>query len=129
MLRVHHLNNSRSQKTLWLLEELKLSYEMVTYQRDAATMVGPPTLKALHPMGKSPVLEEDGRLLFESGAICDYLLTRYGEGRLRPDPQGPDYLRYVELLYFAVAAGMNPIMLQMHSRARGNPGGDEYATA
>jgi glutathione S-transferase len=129
MLRVHHLNNSRSQKTLWLLEELELPYEIVPYQRDAATMVGPPALKALHPMGKSPVLEEDGRLLFESGAICDYILTRYGEGRLQPDPQGPDYLRYVELLYFAVAAGMNPIMMKMHSRARGNAGGDEYANA
>jgi glutathione S-transferase len=129
MLRVHHLNNSRSQKTLWLLEELKLPYEIVPYQRDPATMVGPPALKALHPMGKSPVLEEDGKLLFESGAICDYILTRYGAGRLRPDPQGENYLRFVELLYFAVAAGMNPIMLMIHSRARGNAGGDEYANA
>jgi glutathione S-transferase len=80
-------------------------------------------------MGKSPVLEVDGQLLFESGAICDYILTRYGEGRLQPDPQGPDSLSYVELLYFAVAAGMNPIMLSMHSRARGNAGGDEYTNA
>jgi glutathione S-transferase len=129
MLRVHHLNNSRSQKTLWLLEELELPYEIVSYQRDPATMMGPPAIKALHPMGKSPVLEEDGRLLFESGAISDYVLTRYGNGRLMPDPQGPDYLRYVELIYFAVAAGMNPIMLSMHSRARGNAGGDDYSAA
>jgi glutathione S-transferase len=129
MLRVHHLNNSRSQKTLWLLEELDLPYEIVPYSRDAATMMGPPAIKALHPMGKSPVLEEDGRLLFESGAICDYILTRYGKGRLMPDRQSADYMPYVELLYFAVAAGMNPIMLTLHSRSRGHAGGDEYLTA
>jgi glutathione S-transferase len=129
MLRLHHLNNSRSQKTLWLLEELELPFEIVAYQRDPATMMGPPAIKALHPMGKSPVLEDDGRLLFESGAICDYLLTRYGEGRLMPDRQGPDYLSYVELLYFAVSAGMNPIMQMMHARARGHAEGDDYIVA
>jgi glutathione S-transferase len=129
MLRLHHLNNSRSQKSLWLLEELELPYEIVPYSRDPATMMGPPAIKALHPMGKSPVLEEDGRLLFESGAICDYVLTRFGEGRLMPDRQGPDYLPYVELLYFAVAAGMNPIMQMMHARARGHAQGDDYASA
>jgi glutathione S-transferase len=129
MLRVHHLNNSRSQKTLWLLEELELPYEIVPYSRDAKTMMGPPAIKALHPMGKSPVLEEDGHLLFESGAICDYILTRYGEGRLMPDRQSADYMAYVELLYFAVAAGMNPIMLTLHGRSRGHGEGDEYLTA
>lgn len=128
MLRVHHLNNSRSQKTLWLLEELELPYEIVAYQREPS-MMGPPAIKALHPMGKSPVLEEDGHLLFESGAICDYILTRYGAGRLMPDPQGSDYMRYIELLYFAVAAGMNPIMMAMHSRARGHTDGDAYTNA
>lgn len=92
-------------------------------------MMGPPAIKALHPMGKSPVLEEDGQLLFESGAICDYILTRYGAGRLMPDPQGPDYMRYIELLYFAVAAGTNPIMMTMHSRARGNMEDDPFANA
>jgi glutathione S-transferase len=129
MLRVHHLNNSRSQKIVWLLEELDMAYEIVPYLRDPATMMGPPALKALHPMGKSPVLETDGRLLFESGAICDFILTRHGEGRLQPDVQGPDYLAYVELLYFAVAAGMNPIMLAMHARARGAAKADDYPTA
>jgi glutathione S-transferase len=129
MLRVHHLNNSRSQKTLWLLEELELPYEIVPYSRDAKTMMGPPAIKALHPMGKSPVLEEDGRLLFESGAICDYILTRYGEGRLMPDRQSADYMVYLELLYFAVASGMNPILQTLHSRSRGHGEGDEYLTA
>jgi glutathione S-transferase len=129
MLRVHHLNNSRSQKTLWLLEELELPYEIVPYSRDAKTMMGPPAIKALHPMGKSPVLEEDGRLLFESGAICDYILTRYGEGRLMPDRQSTDYMVYLELLYFAVASGMNPILQTLHSRSRGHGEGDAYLTA
>jgi glutathione S-transferase len=129
MLRVHHLNNSRSQKTLWLLEELELVYEIVPYQRDAKTMMGPPEIKALHPMGKSPVLEEDGRLLFESGAICDYILTRYGAGRLQPRRESADYMRYVELLYFAVASGMNPILQTLHARSRGHGEGDDYLIA
>jgi glutathione S-transferase len=129
MLRVHHLGNSRSQKTLWLLEELNLPYEIVPYSRDAQTMMGPPAIKALHPMGKSPVLEEDGRLLFESGAICDYILTRYGDGRLMPNRQSADYMAYVELLYFAVASGMNPILQTLHARARGHSEGDDYLAA
>lgn len=128
MLRLHHLNNSRSQKSLWLLEELDLTYEIVPYSRDPATMMGPPAIKALHPMGKSPVLEDEGRLLFESGAICDYVLTRYGEGRLMPDRQGPNYLTFVELLYFAVSSGMNPILQMMHARARGHAP-DDYLVA
>jgi glutathione S-transferase len=119
MLTLHHLNNSRSQKILWLLEELELRYELVHYKRDPQTLMGPPTLKALHPLGKSPVLEEDGKLLVESGAITEYLLARYGEGRLAPDPEGPDQMRFVECLYFAVSAGMNPIMIKVYARAFG----------
>jgi glutathione S-transferase len=92
-------------------------------------MMGPPAIKALHPMGKSPMLEVDGRLLFESGAISDFILARYGKGRLMPDPQGADYLRYVELLYFAVASGMNPILQTLHARSRGHGEGDDYLTA
>lgn len=119
MLTVHHLNNSRSQKTLWLLEELELPYEIVRYQRDSETLMGPPALKALHPLGKSPVLEEDGKLLSESGAITEYLLACYGNGRLAPDPAGPDQMRFLECLYFAVSAGMNPVMIKVYSRAFG----------
>jgi glutathione S-transferase len=119
MLTLHHRNNSRSQKILWLLEELELRYELVHYKRDPQTLMGPPTLKALHPLGKSPVLEEDGKLLVESGAITEYLLARYGEGRLAPDPEGPDQMRFVECLYFAVSAGMNPIMIKVYARAFG----------
>ena len=117
MLKLHHLNNSRSQKILWLLEELELTYELVKYQRHPETLMGPPELKALHPLGKSPVLEVDGQLLSESGAICDYILDRFGNGRLAPDPSGPDQLRFVENLYFAVSAGMNPIMIKVYCQA------------
>jgi glutathione S-transferase len=122
MLTLHHLNNSRSQKILWLLEELELPYALVCYQRDPQTLMGPPALKALHSLGKSPVLEEDGKMLAESGAITEYLLARYGEGRLAPDPAEPDHMRFVECLYFAVSAGMNPIMIKVYARAFGLTG-------
>lgn len=122
MLTLHHLNNSRSQKILWLLEELELPYELVCYQRDPQTLMGPPALKALHPLGKSPVLEEGGKLLSESGAITEYILTRYSKGRLAPDPAGPDHMRFVECMYFAVSAGMNPIMIKVYARAFGLTG-------
>ncbi len=117
MLTIHHLNNSRSQKIVWLLEELELAYELVSYQRDPVTLMGPPALKALHPLGKSPVLDDSGQLLSESGAITQYLLSRYGNGRLAPDPSGPDHLRFLECLYFAVSAGMNPIMIKVYASA------------
>lgn len=117
MLTLHHLNNSRSQKIVWLLEELELGYELVKYQRDAITLMGPPALKALHPLGKAPVLDDSGHLLSESGAITQYLLSRYGGGRLAPDPAGPDHLRFLECLYFAVSAGMNPIMIKVYASA------------
>lgn len=122
MLTLHHLNNSRSQKILWLLEELELPYELVCYQRDPQTLMGPPALKALHPLGKSPVLEEGGKLLSESGAITEYILTRYSKGRLAPDPAGPDHMRFVECMYFSVSAGMNPIMIKVYARAFGLTG-------
>jgi glutathione S-transferase len=119
MLTIHHLNDSRSQKVVWLLEELELPYEIVHYQRDPQTLMGPPALKALHPLGKAPVLDDDGALLCESGAITHYLLMRYGGGRLAPDPSGPDQMRFLECLYFAVSAGMNPIMIKVYARAFG----------
>ncbi|MEY4269646.1 MAG: hypothetical protein RLZZ58_862 [Pseudomonadota bacterium] len=122
MLTLHHLNNSRSQKILWLLEELELPYELVRYQRDPLTLMGPPALKALHPLGKSPVLDDGGQLLSESGAITQYLLARYGQGRLAPDPAGSDHMRFVECQYFAVSAGMNPIMIKVYARAFGLTG-------
>ncbi|OYY72855.1 glutathione S-transferase family protein [Sphingomonas sp. 28-63-12] len=131
VLTVHHLNDSRSQKIVWLLEELELPFEIVHYRRDPVTLMGPSALKALHPLGKSPVLDENGHLLCESGAIVDYVLARYGKGRLAPDPAGPDHQRFVECLYSAVSAATNPIMIKVYARAFGLSGGpmDQSADA
>ena len=93
MIVVHHLNNSRSQRVLWMLEELGLAYELKPYERDPKTMLAPPSLRQVHPLGKSPVIEDDGKTLAESGAILDYLARRYGAGRLIPDGDTPQYLR------------------------------------
>jgi glutathione S-transferase len=84
MLVVHHLNDSRSQRVLWLLEELGTPYEIKFYQRDAVTRLAPPELKAIHPLGKSPVVTDNGQTVHESGAIVDYLIRHYGNGRLQP---------------------------------------------
>jgi len=100
MITVHHLNNSRSQRVLWLLEELGLPYEIKKYQRDAKTMLAPPELRAVHPLGKSPVITDDGLTVAESGAIIEYLLDRYGEGRLRPTAGTPERLRFTYWLHF-----------------------------
>jgi glutathione S-transferase len=129
MLTVHHLNDSRSQKIVWLLEELVLPYDIIHYERDAVTQMGPPALKALHPLGKSPVLDDDGALLTESGAITAYILARYGNGRLAPDPARADFMAFTEYLYFAVSAGMNPIMIKVYARAFGLGGGPMDAAA
>jgi glutathione S-transferase len=129
VLTLHHLENSRSQKIVWLLEELGLPYDIIHYARDPVTQMGPPELKAVHPVGKSPVLDDDGHLLVESGAITEYLVRRHGAGRLAPDPAGPDFMRYLEWLYFAVSAGMNPIMIKVYARAFGLAGGAMDASA
>ncbi|HEX4871454.1 MAG TPA: glutathione S-transferase N-terminal domain-containing protein, partial [Nevskiaceae bacterium] len=84
MIVVHHLNNSRSQRVLWLLEELGLPYRVQRYERDAKTMLAPPELRAVHPLGKSPVIEDEGLVVAESGAIVEYLVDRHGGGRLLP---------------------------------------------
>ena len=93
MITVHHLNNSRSQRVLWLLEELGVPYEIKRYQRDAKTMLAPPELRDVHPLGKSPVITEDGITVAESGAIVEYLVERYGNGKLVPAPGTPEKLR------------------------------------
>src|SRR5262247_1522548 len=89
---VHHLNNSRSQRLLWLLEELGIPYEIKRYQRDATTMLAPPELRQVHPLGKSPVITDGDVTLAESGAIMEYVLERYGGGRLIPKPGTPEKL-------------------------------------
>jgi glutathione S-transferase len=116
---VHHLNDSRSQRILWLLEELALPYEIKRYQRDAQTRLAPPELKAVHPLGKSPVLEDDGRIVIESGAIVDYLIRRHGGGRLQPDPASAAYDEYVQWLHYAEGSAMLPLMLHLYTSRLG----------
>lgn len=114
MLTVHHLNNSRSQRVLWLLEELELPYEIVHYQRDPKTMLAPASLKAVHPLGKSPVVTtDDGATLAESGAIIESLIERYGQGRLAPAPGSPEALRCRYWLHFAEGTAMSPLLLKL----------------
>ena len=113
MLVVHHLNNSRSQRILWLLEELGLPYEIRHYQRDAQTMLAPPELLAVHPLGKSPVLTDDGTTVAETGAIVEYLIDGPGGGRLRPAPGTPAFLRYRYWLHFAEGSAMPPLLLTL----------------
>ena len=113
MIVVHHLNNSRSQRVLWLLEELEIPYEVRRYQRDAKTMLAPPELRAVHPLGKSPVIEDAGQVLAESGAIVEYLAERYGEGRLVPPAGTPERLRYRYWLHFAEGTAQPPLLLKL----------------
>ncbi len=98
MITVHHLNNSRSQRILWLLEELGLPYEIKRYQRDPKTMLAPASLRQVHPLGKSPVVTDGALTLAESGAIVEYLIDQYGAGQLAPAPGTPERLRYIHLL-------------------------------
>jgi glutathione S-transferase len=113
MITVHHLNNSRSQRILWLLEELELSYEIKRYERDARTMLAPPSLCKVHPLGKSPVITDGGETLAESGAIIEYLVDRYGAGRLAPAPGTPARLRYTYWLHYAEGSAMPPLLLKL----------------
>ncbi|MGD9951844.1 MAG: glutathione S-transferase family protein [Burkholderiales bacterium] len=113
MIVVHHLNNSRSQRVLWLLEELDLPYEVKRYQRDAKTMLAPPELRAVHPLGKSPVIEDGGQVLAESGAIIEYLAERYGDGRLVPPAGTPERMRYRYWMHFAEGTAQPPLLLKL----------------
>jgi glutathione S-transferase len=114
MIKVHHLNNSRSQRILWLLEELGLDYEIVKYQRDPQTMLAPPSLKAIHPLGKSPIFADDDHLIAESGAIVEYVIERYGDGRLAPHPASSEWPAYIEWLHYAEGSAMLPLMLALY---------------
>jgi glutathione S-transferase len=113
MITVHHLNNSRSQRVLWLLEELQIPYEIVRYQRDAKTMLAPPELKRVHPLGKSPVISDGTRTVAESGAIVEYLVERHGGGRLMPPAGSDEALRYRYWLHFAEGTAMPPLLLKL----------------
>ena len=119
MIVVHHLNESRSQRVLWLLEELELPYEIRHYQRDAKTRLAPPELAAVHPLGKSPVLQDQGLTLIESGAIVDYLIRRHGGGRLQPAQPSADFESYNQWLHYAEGSAMLPLMLKLYTSRLG----------
>jgi len=113
MITVHHLNDSRSQRILWLLEELGLPYEVVRYQRDPATMLAPPELRAIHPLGKSPVVDDGEVRVAETGAIVDYLLEAHGAGRLKPPAGTEAARRFTYWLHYAEGSAMSPLLLKL----------------
>lgn len=115
MLTVHHLNNSRSQRILWLLEELGVPYAIEKYQRLSPIPLAPPELKNVHPLGKSPVITDKRHAIAESGAIIEYILDRYGNGRCRPERDCDDYIRYLEWMHFAEGSAMLPMLLHLYA--------------
>jgi glutathione S-transferase len=122
MVVVHHLNNSRSQRVLWLLEELGVPYEVKRYERDAKTMLAPPALLAIHPLGKSPVITDGEIILAESGAIIEYLVEKYGEGRMRPPAGSPQRLKYLYWMHYAEGSAMPPLLFRLvFNRIASNP--------
>jgi glutathione S-transferase len=114
VIELHHLNASRSRRITWLLEELGVDYRVHAYQRDPATRFAPPALAAVHPLGKSPVLTDDGRVIIESGAIVDYLIRHYGKGRFAPAMDSPDYERYVQFLHYAEGSAALPLIMKLY---------------
>jgi glutathione S-transferase len=113
MIVVHHLNNSRSQRVLWLLEELGLEYEIKHYQRDPKTMLAPPSLRKVHPLGKSPVITDGKATLAESGAIIEYLVEAHGKGKLVPPANSPERLRYRYWMHYAEGSAMPPLLMKL----------------
>jgi len=114
MITVHHLNDSRSQRILWLLEELELPYEIRHHSRSPTTRLAPAELKAVHPLGKSPVITDRGQTIIESGAIVDYLIRRHGQGRLQPNPDSDEFDQYQQWLHYAEGSAMLPLMLRLY---------------
>jgi glutathione S-transferase len=122
LIEVHHLNNSRSQRVLWLLEELGLPYEIKPYQRDATTSLAPESLKKIHPLGKSPVIRDGDTVVIESGAILEYLVRKHGKGRLAPAESSPDWPRYLQFMHYAEGSAMLPVMLRLYTSRLGDAG-------
>lgn len=122
MITVHHLDNSRSLRVLWLLEELGLPYDVVEHRRDPVTRLAPPSLEVVHPLGKAPVIEEDGLVVFESGAILEYLVRRHGGGQLVPPEDSADYDRYQMWLHYSEGSAMLPMMLNLYVARLGEGG-------
>jgi glutathione S-transferase len=121
MLEVHHLNNSRSQRVLWLLEELDTPYRIVPYQRDATTMLAPPALKAIHPLGKSPVIRDGDRVIAESGAILEYLAEQYGNGKWVPPKNTKAFEKYRYWMHYAEGSLMPPLLIRLYLNRVGEP--------
>ena len=122
MITVHHLNDSRSQRILWLLEELQQPYEIKHYARDAATRLAPPELLAIHPLGKSPVITDGKQTIIESGAIVDYLIRHYGDQSLQPAITSPKFDAYQQWLHYAEGSAMLPLMLRLYVGRLGDAG-------
>lgn len=122
MIKVHHLNNSRSQRILWLLEELSLDHEIIHYERDPVTRLAPAALKAVHPLGKSPVISDGDLVVAESGAIIEYIVRKYGGGRLMPASDSPDYIKYLQWMHFAEGSAMLPLLLALYVGRLGDAG-------
>ena len=120
MLKLHHLNNSRSQRILWLLEELGVPYEIVKYQRMTPVPYAPPELKKVHPLGKSPVLEDAGKVIAESGAEVEYIIDTYGKGKMKPKNGTDDYWRYVEWMHYAEGSAMLPLLMALYTGMLGD---------
>jgi glutathione S-transferase len=119
MIKIHHLNNSRSQRILWLLEELGVPYEIVKYQRGTPVPLAPPELKKVHPLGKSPVIEDSGIKIAESGAEVEYLIDTHGKGRFKPKSGTAEYWKYIEWMHYAEGSGMLPLMLALYTSMLG----------
>jgi glutathione S-transferase len=121
MIKLHHLNQSRSKRIIWALEELAVPYQIIAYQRDTTAMFAPPELKQIHPLGKSPVIEDDGVVIAESGAIVEYLAEKYGNGKLQVPPGAPLRSEYLHWLHFAEGSAMFPLLLRLFVRFEGAP--------
>lgn len=113
MIKLHHLNKSRSKRIIWLLEELGVNYDIVPYQRDSVTFLAPPELKAVHPLGKSPVIEDDDLVVTESGAITEYLIDKYSDGALAPKRGTKEHVEYLQWMHFAESSGILPPLLKI----------------
>jgi glutathione S-transferase len=121
MIKLHHLNKSRSKRIIWLLEELSVEYQVVPYQRDSKTRRAPDSLKAINPLGKSPVIQDGELVLSESGAIVDYLVSRYGTKSLAPAIHTPDHARYIQWLHFAEGTAAYPLITRYLLGVDDNP--------
>ena len=120
MIEVHHLNESRSRRITWLLEELGLDYTVHAYQRNPKTRLAPPELEKIHPLGKAPVIRDGDEVIFESGAIIEYLVRKYGNGRLAPASDSRDYNRYLQFLHYAEGSAMLPLMIKLYTSRLGD---------